>query len=82
MTEEILEDVEVGAVFGRSGVRPGWFVWNGRRYPVEKVNYVWHDKNGEEVIYYFSVAAGANMYELSFYTGKLKWMLERIYVEG
>ena len=82
MTEEILEQVEVGAVFGRDRIKPRWFVWKNRKYPVEKVNYIWQDAKGEELIYYFSVIAGANLYELSFYTKKLRWMLDRIYVEG
>ena len=82
MMEDILEEVEVGAVFGGRRVKPGWFIRNSRKYPVEKVSYVWHDNAGEETVYHFSVVAGANLYELSFHTRKLKWMLERIYVEG
>ncbi len=82
MMEDILEEVEVGAVFVRDRIKPGWFIWKNRKYSVEKVSYAWHDNSGEELICYFSVVAGANLYELSFYTKKLKWMLERIYVEG
>jgi len=82
MMEDILEEVEVGAVFGKNRIKPGWFVWKDRKYPVEKVGYVWHDRNGDELVYYFSVVAGANLYELSFHTRKLKWMLDRIYLEG
>ncbi|HNS33479.1 MAG TPA: hypothetical protein PKN36_11005 [bacterium] len=82
MMEDILEQVEVGAVFGKNRIKPRWFIWKNRKYPVEKISYIWHDTNGDELVYYFSVVASANLYELSFYTRKLKWMLDRIYVEG
>jgi hypothetical protein len=82
MMEEIMEQVEVGAVFGKGRLNPRWFIWKERKYPVEKVSYSWQEKNGQEKVCCFSVLAGANLYELSFYTITLKWMLNRIYIEG
>ncbi len=82
MMEEILEQVRVGAVFGNGSIKPRWFIWKERKYPVDSVSYTWHDRSGEEPVYYFSVVAGADLYELSFYTKKMKWILNKVYVEG
>lgn len=82
MMEEILEPVRVGAVFGNGSISPRWFIWKERKYPVERVSYAWHDRSGEELVCYFSVVAGADLYELSFYTRKMKWVLNKVYIEG
>ena len=82
MTEEILEPVDVAAVFGNNQIRPRWFVWKNRRYPVEKITYTWREKEGEEVICYFSVTSSATLYYLAYHTKKLKWVLDRIFLDG
>jgi|LSQX01.1.fsa_nt_gb hypothetical protein len=82
MMEEIMEEIEIEANFSSNKIKPKWFLWNNRKYYIDKVNYIWHNKDGEEVIYYFSVIVGADLYELSFYTKKLKWLLSKVYIEG
>lgn len=82
MLEDIMETVEVGAVFAGGRIIPSWFVWHQRKYHVEKISYTWKERRGEELIYSFSVVAGADMYEISFCSLKLQWVLNRIYIEG
>ena len=82
MIEEIFEPVEVGAVFRKNLIKPRWFIWKNRKYEVDEVTYIWHDNKGEELIYYFSVASGAALYQLAYYTKKLNWILDKVYLEG
>ena len=78
MITEINEPVEVGAVFQKSGVRPVWFVWKGRKYPVERVTYRWKERQGEAWFYSFSVFDGANTFELVYNSKTTEWRLGRV----
>ena len=82
MMQDIFEQVEVDVVFGKRGIVPRLFIWKRRLHRVKNVTYVWHERKGEELIYYFSVTDGSTLYELSFHTKSLRWMLDRVYVEG
>lgn len=71
--------IKVGAVFKGDKVLPQWFVWEGRKYAVKEINYVWNDHQGREKIYCFSVNDGANNYELAFYSEKTIWKLTKAF---
>lgn len=78
---ESSETIKVGAVFKGDQVIPKWFTWEGRKYSVKEVNYTWHDRQGIEDLYCFSVTDGANNYELSFNAKRVVWKLNKIYRE-
>ena len=78
MTTAVNEPIEVGAVFRKSGIRPVWFLWQGRKYPVERVTYRWKEKVGESWLHSFSVFDGANTFELIYDSKLLQWKLGRI----
>lgn len=78
MLTEINEPIEVGVVFRRGEVRPVWFLWKGRKYPVERVTYHWKEKAGENWLHFFSVFDGANAFELVYDSKLLQWRLGRI----
>lgn len=82
MLTEINEPVETGVVFGRGAVRPVWFFWKGRKYPVQKIAYRWKEKSGETWLYFFSVFDGANTFELIYDSKLLSWKLGRVSGEG
>jgi len=77
--KELDQIIKVGAVFrGGSDIRPTWFIWEGRKYAVKEVNYVWMDRIGREKVHCFSVTDGANNYEISFNAERAIWKLNKI----
>jgi len=76
--EEIDENIKVGAVFQGSKIIPKWFVWDGTKYIVKAINYIWNDRCGREKIILFSVSTDANTYELAYYTEQCVWKLSKI----
>ena len=86
-TKELDQTIKVGAIFsagggsafgGKGDIRPSWFVWEGRKYPVKEINYVWMDRQGREKLYCFAVTDGANNYELSFNAEQANWKLNKV----
>lgn len=78
MLTEINEPIEAGVIFQKGRVRPVWFLWKGRRYPVERVTYQWKEKMGESLIHFFSVFDGVNTFELQYDSKLLHWRLGRV----
>jgi hypothetical protein len=79
---ELGDVIKVGAVFGGDGkIRPVWFAWRGRRLAVERVNYVWQERDGAVRIYHYAVKVGATVYEMAFDGSRFTWRLLRSYVE-
>jgi hypothetical protein len=76
MPTEIAELVKVGVVFepGEPPL-PKWFIWRGRRYPVERMTFHWKVRDGQVALHHFAVISGANLYELRYNTVTLEWML-------
>jgi len=70
--------IKVGAIFKGSTITPKWFIWEGRKYNIKSINYLWQDKEGLEKIVRFSVSDGINSYELAYYASKTIWKLEKI----
>lgn len=73
----INESIEVGAAFRKSGVLPRWFVWQGRKYPVQQITYMWRERLGEALLSYFTVTDGATSFEISLNHLTLSWTLEK-----
>lgn len=70
--------IKVGAVFKGSNIIPKWFIWEGRKYNVQSINYTWNDRQGEEKIIMFSVSDGINSYELAYNSSRMSWRLNKI----
>jgi hypothetical protein len=78
MDSEIIDEIiDVGAVFGKAGIKPKWFVWEGRKYALKEVAYTWKDTEGNSVIMHFSVTDGATQFELTFNQKSMVWRLAR-----
>ena len=83
MISKVEEPIVVAAIFGRrSALEPVWFIWQGRRYSIHKITYIWTDKDGQAKRYHFSVTNGADLYELCYHTGRMSWELTAIETEG
>jgi len=77
------EGIEVGVIYGgKARMRPVWFVWNGRRYHVNRVNHIWKKRDGERLLVFFSVSDEANTYLLCYDTLQMEWRICGTYTEG
>jgi hypothetical protein len=77
--ETIREHVSVIAAFwGNSRLKPLRFRWLNRQIQVKDVTYEWTTLKGESRLLHFSVTDGSTLYELSFNTGSVNWMLEGV----
>jgi hypothetical protein len=76
--EDLSEKIDVCAWFRAGKIMPHRFCWNDKEYPIEKINYAWKERLGQEVISYFSVDTGANQYQISFNNTSFGWRLEKI----
>jgi len=76
-TEPLDEVIKVRADFTGGEITPIAFKRKGRTCRVDKVNTRWADREGQNVIYYFSVDCGGDTYELSLRTQDMVWRLER-----
>ncbi|EKE13936.1 MAG: hypothetical protein ACD_12C00743G0001 [uncultured bacterium] len=81
MYEIINEPIKVLVSFSGLQVKPQVLIWRGKKYVIEKVNLVAKDREGEALIYHFSVSDKANYFKISFNTKNLSWQLEELYNE-
>lgn len=82
MLEKINETVEVLVKFKKQKVIPTQLHWQERVYVIKKVNLVHKNRDGNNLIYYFSVSDNTNFFRLAFFTKDLSWRLEELYYEG
>jgi predicted transcriptional regulator len=59
-------------------LKPLRFRWSGRFIKVEEITYIWKSKEGNRIIYHFSLTDGNALYELSFDNESLIWKLENL----
>lgn len=84
MSTVINESVIVGVVFGatpRSAagtVKPVWFIWRQRRYPVQDITLRWQTREGSDTILHLGVSDRANVFELALNQQTLIWRLIRV----
>lgn len=77
------ERITVGAVFGSpSGVRPAWFIWNGRRHKIKDMNFNWVERQGRASLHHFAVSDGADNFELILNSETLDWRLVHVETPG
>jgi hypothetical protein len=81
MYETINQNVHVAALFKAGQAIPLKFLWNGREYPVKKVNLSYTKYEGRSKIYYFAVSDNSNYFKLRFNSEDLSWVLVETYVE-
>ena len=76
MISQIDKPIRVGAVFEPPDrIRPAWFIWQGRRHLIRDVTYTWTHREGNSWVRNFSVYDGANLYQISYNTGSMVWIL-------
>jgi len=71
--------IKVGAVFGGGKkLRPVWFFWSEKKYPVDEITFNWQSRRGRTVIQHFAARSGFDLYELSYDTESLVWTLSAV----
>jgi hypothetical protein len=76
MMTEVGETIKVGAVFEpEQTISPKWFVWDGRKYSIERVTFSWKVREGQRLFHHFAVTDGVNLYELTYDVSALSWKL-------
>ncbi|MDP3980753.1 MAG: hypothetical protein Q8Q33_05005 [Chlamydiota bacterium] len=84
MQTALYDAVKVGVVFGPGHplLRPVWFIWKLRRYPIIEVTYTWKVPKGRSILLYFSVRVPeGDMYQLCYDSYHLSWSLEAVATE-
>lgn len=71
-----MESIKVLAQFEGTKVTPLLFKRAGRVYKIDKVNMVYHFRQGERAIFRFFVSDLANSYQLRFEPDIMQWFLE------
>jgi hypothetical protein len=79
MITEIGEPIKVGAVFyEEKRIIPKWFVWQGRKYTIQRITFTWQVKEGSVTLYHFSVTDGNTLFEICYHPTTLRWHLMAI----
>ena len=72
------EIIEVLAFFRTGKIYPRAFFWNNKIYRIKEITYHWQEKQGREVLSYFSVSTGENLYQISFHNTTYGWRLDKV----
>ncbi len=76
---KIREPIRVAVDFAGPKIHPLAFVWNGRKYVVQKVNLVYKRRDGNRELWCFAVSDAANSYVLLYDPENMRWTLEEVY---
>ena len=72
------ERIQVLVFFSGSKIYPRMFIWNNKIYRVKTINYNWQEHQGKEIIIYFSVNTGSDLYQISFNNTSYSWKIDKI----
>jgi hypothetical protein len=75
---QINEKIQVLAFFKDALIYPRSFTWNNKDYLITKITYNWQERQGQEMIHYFSVSSGIELYQISFNNTTLSWRINKI----
>jgi len=76
--EQLEQKIEVLSWFKAGKILPCLFVWNNKEYKITNINYNWQERQGRELISFFSVSTGADIYQISFNNATCGWRLDKI----
>ena len=83
MIEDVGEEIGVIAQFQKGKITPLKFHWSGQTYFVVKVPFKWLSRDGDFPQFHFSVlATSGDIFELKLDSYRMKWLLEKVRMEG
>ena len=74
---EINERIKVLAWFQNGKIIPRMFTWNNTNFKIKEITYNWQERQGREVINYFSVNTGLDIYQIAFNNTTYGWRINR-----
>lgn len=72
------ERIDCLALFQNTVIKPRAFFWKDKLYRIKKITYTWQERRGREVINFFSVTTGPDMYQISFNNTTYRWQIDKI----
>ncbi len=72
------DPIEVGVIFKKGKLIPQWFIWHDRRCAITEITYQWQDQRGGELLHFFSVSDGVNIYQIYLNNKYLHWRLTKV----
>lgn len=72
------QPIDVGAVFLKGKMSPQNFVWKNRKYLIKEITYEWKESRGNQLLHYFSVSDGSNLYLVYFNAQHVCWRLTKV----
>lgn len=75
MIVSLNEKISVCALFDQNRIKPIWFVYKNIKFVIKQICYRWKEKEGDDVIYKFTVADDSNIYEIAYSTRATVWSL-------
>ncbi|MBI2021803.1 hypothetical protein HYS93_02905 [Candidatus Daviesbacteria bacterium] len=75
---DVVEPINVWVLFKKSAIYPHIFFWRNRKIKVDSINLVHTSKDGDSIVYHFSISSSGNFYRLMFHLKSLKWFLEAV----
>jgi hypothetical protein len=82
MNQELNDIVDVVVSFKANEVVPKFFKWRQKIYQVNKVHLVHTSREGQQLLYHFSVSDAVNYFQLTFNSFNLSWRLTGLYNQG
>ena len=79
LIEEIVEPIEVIALFRQGKLSPLKFRWREQVYRVTRINGTWHRNDGHNRLFHYAVMSdNTDVYELSYNEGSQSWRIEKV----
>ncbi len=79
--EKFQDRIKVVALFDEKKVHPKLIRWEKNLYQIKQILNVHSTHNGQERIYFFSVATDTEFFRLELHTDSLQWYLVEHYQE-
>jgi len=76
--ELLNEPISVTCLFSKGKTLPRYFIWRNHAYRVKRVNFFWQQRQGREMLSYFSLKTNSGIYQISFSNITLSWKIDKI----
>ncbi|MBU1636296.1 hypothetical protein KKC97_01350 [bacterium] len=77
--EEIVEPIEVIALFRQGKLSPLKFRWREQVYRVTRINGAWNRNEGQNRLFHYAVMSdNTDIYELSYNECSQSWRIEKV----
>jgi len=77
-TSELGAPISVNCQIQNGRILPKSFEWKGDILPIQKINFFWKDKQGSDVLHFFSVKTEKGAYQIVFSIPSLNWHLNKL----